>query len=396
MNSFGRKMSLVLLLLAIVGGFGIVSANLQFEPEGVRRDQREEYAKKLAQIRHEEKLRNEGKDFPHAKAEPVEKHFNFGMLDPHATASHAFEIRNTGDADLFLKAGETSCKCTVGTVGSGIVPPGHFTTVTLEWNTGYQVDDYQQSAIVHTNDPEKPTITLSVQGQVRAELVLMHSSLELPHVDLGEVASASTFLYSQLWSDFVIESVTCDLPGFQWVAEPIGVDELPSGDLDAKSAWRLKLSALPSQYGKLAGLAKVSITPIDGSETVEREINLAGKVRVPISFSDPDLDVKKGLDLGLMVRGTEHRRSVIVRLRGNTGRELAVLDVMPKQMKAELEETAQPGVYKLTMIAPADASPVLFNRTNSQGYVQVGDPEDKKLMNWMPIMGAIVNSPSNR
>ena len=160
--------------------------------------------------------------------------------------------------------------------------------------------------------------------------------------------------------------------------------------------FRSKLTSLPSQYGKLAGAAKVVITSIDGGETIEREIKLAGRVRTPISFSDPDLDDKKGLDLGLMVRGTEHRKSVIVRLRGNSDRKLAVLDVMPKQMKAELEATTQPGVYKLTLITPADASPVLFNRSNSHGYVQVGDPEDKKLMNWMPIMGAIINSPSKR
>ncbi len=396
MKSFGLKMSLVFLILATVGGFGIVSANLQFEPEGLRRGQRKEYEKKLAQIRFEEQRRNEGIAFPHAKAESIERHFFFGMLDPHMTANHAFEIRNTGDVDLFLKAGETSCKCTVGKVGAETVPPGHSTFVTLEWNTGYQIDSYEQSAIVHTNDPEQPTITLSVHGQVRAELVLMHSSLDLTPVDLGETASATTFLYSQLWSDFVIESVTCDVPGFQWIADPIGVNELPVGDLEAKSAWRLKLTSLPTQYGEFAGAAKVVITSIDGGETLEREIKLGGRVRTPISFSSPEIYTDKGLDLGLMVRGTEHRKSIIVRLRGNSDRKLAVLDVMPKQMKAELEATTQPGVYKLTLITPADASPVLFNRSNSHGYVQVGDPEDKKLMNWMPITGAIINSPSKR
>jgi hypothetical protein len=396
MKSFGFKMSLVFLILATIGGIGIVSANLQFDPEGVRPEQREAYRRKLAQVRLEEALRSEGKKIPHAKAELVSKHFDFGMLDPHTTASHTFEIHNTGNADLFVKAGETSCKCTVGKVGAEIVPPGHFTSVTLEWNTGYQVDEYEQSAIVHTNDPLQPAITLTVKGQVRAEMVLLNSSMEMPHVDLGETANGSTLLYSQLWSDFVIESVECDLPGFQWVAEPVDVKELPSGDLDAISAWKLKLSALPTQYGKIAGNAKITITPIDGSKTLVREISLTGAVRTPISFNGPDLDATRGLDLGIMVRGTEHRKSISVRFRGDTDRKLAVLDVMPKQMKAEIVETSQPGVYRLTLIAPADASTVMFNRTDSHGYVQVGDPSNKKLMNWMPITGAIINPPSNR
>jgi hypothetical protein len=95
------------------------------------------------------------------------KSHDFGTMDPLATASHPFVIRNAGAAPLELNLGPTTCKCTVGGLSNRHVPPGGFATVTLEWNTGRKQLEFAQSAIVYTNDPLNKAIELTVEGRVR-------------------------------------------------------------------------------------------------------------------------------------------------------------------------------------------------------------------------------------
>ncbi len=396
MHSFGIKLAAVSgTLLVAAALMGLFAANTQMEIDGVPRAKRAEYELRMEQIRLETERKAKGQMFPSAKAVLTESSFDFGMLDPHTTASHTFEIRNEGKVDLLLKAGETSCKCTVGRLNSEVVAPLGSTQVTLEWNTGYQAEDYEQSAVVHTNDPAQPTIKLTVHGKVKAELVVRDLAIELPAVDAGITTKSSTFLYSQLWQDFVVEDVTCDLPGFEWAVDPIETKDLPEGDLEAVSAWRLNLAALPTQQGAFSGKAKIFARPSSGGELIEREVSISGRVRSPISFHDPELHQESGLDLGIMVRGTEHRRSLIVRLRDNPNRTLTVLNVLPGELKAELEPTKQEGVYRLTLIAPVDAKSVMFNGTHPHGYIEVGDANEPNFMSRMPLTGAIINPQTN-
>ena len=66
------------------------------------------------------------------------------------------------------------------------------------------------------------------------------------------------------------------------------------------------------------------------------------------------------------------------------------LDIEPKINKASLTALKTP-VIALQLGIPQGTPTTVFNMPEKHGYVQVGDPADKKhFSNWFPIHGAVV------
>lgn len=383
-----------------VGSVGAASAGLSlmvdYKPYGVPDHRREEYERKVAQLAQQVRYSKASRGERAATAVVDRVHHEFGMLDPHTTASHAFEIRNEGDAPLRLAVRETSCKCTVGTLGRRLLSAGESTSVTLTWNTGYQADHYQQTAILTTNDPDRETIELKISGQVRAKLIAPET-VRLPGSNPGQVAESSFVLYSQLWEDFAVIEAESDLPAFQWSAEAIRLDqpgalgEVALADAEAASAWRVTVSTRPDAPRTFHGDVSLTVVPLNGGEPVKRTVRVEGTVRSSISFAHPDLYRGGGFDLGTVVSDAPHQFQLVVRERSGADRELAVLDVRPDILQADMTPvSSRPGHHRLTLTVPQGCPTTAFNRDSEHGYVQVGDPNDREFSNWLPVRGAVV------
>ena len=148
-----------------------VSLSVHYKPYGVPDVLRAEYETKIADIKEREFLFQNAHKLSEAIAYMPTNTHDFGIMDPHGTASHQFEIHNKGSAPLALKMGTTTCKCTAGKLGSSLLQPGEQTTIELTWNTGYKVDEYEQSAFLLTNDPTVPEIEIKVKGEIKGELM---------------------------------------------------------------------------------------------------------------------------------------------------------------------------------------------------------------------------------
>ena len=77
---------------------------------------------------------------PRPAAQIAETTYNFGRVNLGGTGSHAFVIRNAGNAPLLITKGTTSCTCTVSDFegegegkNSRTVPPGEDVIVRIEW-----------------------------------------------------------------------------------------------------------------------------------------------------------------------------------------------------------------------------------------------------------------------
>lgn len=390
MKSFPARLGM---LFACFFGIALITTTstllIEYKPYGVPDSRREEYETKVAAMQQRQVLLAKLADQAQPVAVvPVRKH-DFGMLDPHATASHKFEIRNEGEHPLALQIEQTSCKCTIGKLANDLLGPGEFTDVTLTWNTGYQADDYEQTATIRTNDPARSLITLSVTGEVRAELIVpevasFHAS------DMGEVAQSRFVVFSQVWDDFTVFDVNCELAGFEWYAEPVAPTDSRLADREAKSAWEIHLQCVPQEYGLFTSEVSITARPAGGQDDVIRELACGGKVRSPINFYSPDIHKTEGLDIGTLVAGKEHEFHLVVRSRSSSEREIEVLDVQPEQLLASLDPLETPGSYRLTLKVPADCPMVVFNASQEHGYVQVGDPLNRNFSNWFPVHGAVV------
>lgn len=393
MISFSTRLGFSFLaLVCFVGLSAFIVNSVEYEPFGVPRSRRVEYETRLVEMASVAQGLKSGNGLV-ARAIVENSRHDFGMLDPHVTYDHDFIIRNDGDSPLVLESGGTSCKCTLSKISSHFVKPGESTVVTVEWNTGYEEELFEQTALIRSNDPVKKDIYLTISGKVKAELVVSSGELVLPSSEAGELASGSVYLYSQLWDDFIVESAVSELPGFQWSAEPITNAELPQGDLNAKSAWRLKLIAIANKPGPFSSKVHLKIAPTSGGVAVEREVLVGGKVKRPIAFVDPEISTEKGLEIGVVHCDSDFQRSLSVRCRSIGDRTVQVIDVMPKCLKAELVSTKNPGLFRLDISLASGAKPEAFDRGDKRGYVQVGDPNDKNYQNWLPIYGVLANAP---
>ena len=386
-KSLGILLSGILCLGSASAGLALI---VEYKPYGVPDSRRAEYESMLVDLerRANERERLKSRAVPNAVI-PQRTHA-FGMLDPHTSASHEFNIRNAGDAYLDLEVKQTTCKCTVGELGKSSLAPGESTVVRMIWNTGYQAELYEQTAELHTNDPALPVVQLTVSGTVRAQCVAPQT-ITLPEQDLNESSETSFLVYSQLWDELAVTDVSADLPGFQWSTEPVDpAVEAELVDTEARSAWRVTVSVLPQQYGSFSGQAVLQIVPPSGGEMITREIQVHGGVRPAISFQSPDLHRHEGLNIGTLVSGEAYDFPIIVRQRSELNRRLEVLDVMPPTLRAKIDPLSTAGSYRLTVTVPENSASVMFNRDQQHGYVQVGDPRHPEFSNCFPVYGAIV------
>ena len=128
----------------------------------------------------------------------------------------------------------------------------------------------------------------------------------------------------------------------------------------------------------------------------QREASLAfgGRVRPPIGFYGPEVDSRIGVDFGTVEAGKRHERFVTVRSRVDPDRNIEVLDVVPKELQAELIPLKTAGAHRLRLSIPADCPDLRFNLDQQHGYVQVGDPVSESYSNWLPIYGAVADTPA--
>ena len=129
----------------------------------------------------------------------------------------------------------------------------------------------------------------------------------------------------------------------------------------------------------------------DSTKTLARTVSYSGKTRSPISFYSRDIHFQDGLDIGTLTNNKTHHFNLVVRTNGDTSRKIEVLDIEPKIISAKLTPLKTRGNFRLSLEIPQDSPTTIFNMAEKHGYVQVGDPSDKKhFSNWFPIHGAVV------
>jgi hypothetical protein len=406
MNPFAKR------LLILLGCFGCLTAGVvgltalaKYKPYGVPELLIPKWEAMQAEIAAAEALKKQSAelqessspavaDLPHPKAVVDETEFDFGMLDPGGSAAHTFVIRNEGSAPLVLAAGDTSCKCTLSEVSKQLVAVGESAEVTLTWNTGTKREFYRQYAVIRTNDPNQREIELAVSGQVRALLAFDQDELLAPAVEPGEGAKVETIIYSQFLTDFDVKDVTCGLPGFLHIAEPLADDELEK--LKATFGLRLRFSTDASMSrGNFKDLIRMSVVsdelPTD-QNPMPMEIAVSGRVTAPITFYGADLHAERGLEMGLVSDGKEKVMHLLVKFRGDRIPEAMIVSrVEPEIIETEVEPIeSRPGTFKLTIRIPAGAPQTIFNRESQHGYVEVCDKDNPHVKNWFPVYGAVI------
>lgn len=126
--------------------------------------------------------------------------FDFGVMEPEQEGEHIFIIKNVGDADLSLKVGASTCKCTVGELGKELLAPGEQTEVKMSWTVKTNETTFGQSAELRTNDPSQVAIRFEIRGNVVREV-----QLSPDEVTFGEVAAGENVQFEAKVFSFIDE-----------------------------------------------------------------------------------------------------------------------------------------------------------------------------------------------
>lgn len=176
---------------------------------------------------------------PYPKAVLEESVHNFGSMELGSKLSHAFVVRNEGEAPLLLKKGTVQCKCTVPTTPEEPIPAGGSVEILLEWEPTAAEEEFHQMAQIWTNDPENEQLELHVKGQVaRMFYLLPDVEWQVNKLADDQPLTFEGMIVSPLTDSFQIvdHSTTSDQIHVEF--EPLKAEEL--AEVNGKSGYRVR------------------------------------------------------------------------------------------------------------------------------------------------------------
>lgn len=321
---------------------------------------------------------------PMPRAQAAETTHVFGTMSVGAEGSHAFTIRNTGEAPLVLSRGATSCTCTVsdfetaggtgGATGEKTIPPGGDTTVKVTWRGKGPGGPFRQQATILTNDPLRPEIAFVIEGTVVPSWKAVPDFVAFPKISsaAGDTATATIFTYG---------------------TEPPTVDSLEiaagtAGEFFALSSAPLAAAAIAAEPGATGGfLLTVTVRPGAplGSlresarlifripEKITADLPIEGTVVGDISFAGRGWDpVRQWLSLGSVSSRIGMKTTLFLTARGprRDAVKPVVREVVPPAVAVtmgEPETVGEGGVIRIPLhIVIPPGSPQSFHLGSEQ------------------------------
>lgn len=173
------------------------------------------------------------KSGPWPKVVADEMTFAFGRMQVRSNKSHEFVIRNNGDADLELKAGNTTCKCTKfgfgddedNTDNHAIVKPGESVKLIMNWKGGEVADrGFRHGGDVFTNDPENLVLKFAVEGAIEMPFELLPSIWNVGNVYAEQPGKIKATLGSKMYPEIDIVSIHSPSGKVKITPSPLSVD----------------------------------------------------------------------------------------------------------------------------------------------------------------------------
>jgi hypothetical protein len=331
--------------------------------------------------------------FPMAVVDHSE--YDFGIMDPAETATHAFVIRNAGNAPLELEAGPTTCKCTLSDLAQPVILPNEEGVVNVEWTTVNQPVTFVQSAKVLTNDPINPTIRLVIRGKILTQIGLDPPSLVFPQVSPDQTTNGSALIYSQVWDEFFIDRIESSLDGLTWQLEPATRPSLISQRAKAGYDLHITLPADMAQ-GNFSHWMRIEVRPSDNSAAgpLTYEFALVGNVLRRLCIYGHGIDATGVVYVGPVREGQGARLHLLMKVR-DPERDLAIesIETSPKFLEASISPHVTSrknlGLYDLEIVLPADAPRCLYMRSPAgQVRITTGHPRIPELT--LPVQFAVL------
>lgn len=156
----------------------------------------------------------------------------FEPMPQNAEGTHQWKISNTGQTDLELTKGPSTCSCTIANFSNDeakfVLKPGESTEIELKWETRQNNGEFKKSASVLTNDPYKPSIDFVVQGIVRPAVMVLppEQVVNFNNVSNDQPNTYDVVVYTSDYPELKVTKVGSSKPEYiETSVQPLSEDE---------------------------------------------------------------------------------------------------------------------------------------------------------------------------
>jgi len=133
---------------------------------------------------------------------------NFGVVSQGAIVEHSFVIQNNGVGPLDIKRIQSDCGCTTSQPEPRQIAPGQTGTIKVAFDTAGFSGEKVKSVRVFSNDPQRPSLVLSLSGTVNTEINVLPTRLFYGVVRKGAEDSKTIEIEAAPGSKVEILSIT--------------------------------------------------------------------------------------------------------------------------------------------------------------------------------------------
>lgn len=202
-----------------------------------------------------------------------------GVVAKGEAIKHVFVLKNTGKADLHVTDVKPSCGCTVPEFDK-VIKPGGEGRVTLTVDTKNFTGPISKTALLMTDDPSMPQMTLFLSANVKPFVEALPYGFFRITALSGEAASSEVVLVSDE-PEFKPTKIETPNSFLKAALSPVPEKELIKDK--NPNQWKITLTAAPdAPEGILGGTVKVS-TGV--KRQPEMEISVSGFVKPAVSVT---------------------------------------------------------------------------------------------------------------
>jgi Protein of unknown function (DUF1573)/Flagellar-associated PapD-like len=305
---------------------------------------------------------------PQPKAVIEKPLYDFGSALEGHMMSYAFKIKNEGKSELIIRGTKTSCGCTVAAPSKTHLAPGEEAEIKVGFDTRFQKGHQVRTILAYTNDPDNPTIAMTIQGTVKQQV-----SATPPQLDFGSVKQGAGAT-----KDVTIN----DLVG--------GGKDFKVGPID-NSNKSIKVEQIPGPGGAPGTTLKVTLLPSMPTGPFDDTIRITTN-RIPAQIDvfgtvagDLSLDPAQ-ISFGIVKTGQDAIR--ILKLSNSSTRAVKVLGITSTDpsVSASAEPVAPGKEYKITVMLRRGAAE---GQLRGDLAIQTDDPKQAKIdVPFYAIVGA--------
>lgn len=384
MSVFSKRL---LIALAISVGMGTcalaVSAVVIYKPWGVHDLRRDEYEEILKKI----KVRGEIADKPRPIAHISTVDQPAGLKQPGEVVEMTVKVSNLGQLELELDQDDAWPRgVSVDALFPVFVAPREAVKITMSWQVPKSEELLEDlKGKLRCNDLLINELTIEPTCEIAKPFLIQHP--ELSAVNTGNTALAAVNrIFSQQYDDFFVDNIEVDGNLLVEVAPELDSEILRQHN--AKSGMILKVTYAGGSAPGMVSLP-VKVTAWTDQDRQDLEFSFVGRVKSPIAFYGPDLDIRSGYRLGVIKIGTDRSWSFFARIDREDPVDDLVVEVVPEQLEASITRARKDkNDFKVTIKLKSDATPVDF-QSSQAGYVKLSRKSDKSISNWIPIQGVV-------